>query len=188
MISKIKFRAKQIMTKEWVYGYYLQKHGVHLIYSPETDNEYLIEPETLSQFKGYEQGAEVYEGDLTCNSEGYGTVIERMVTMVEDHSQNIVCTGHGEYHDTNARYKVIGNIWDTPEKVYTTYYGIASKNSIMFGMDFPEQVKACVIPQENKKPTRQSDSDIADLIVSELDDMCYYEALQSLHDEVNYDI
>ena len=171
------------MTKEWVYGYYLQKHGVHLIYSPETDDEYLIEPETLSQFKGYEQGAEVYEGDLTSDSYGYGTVIERMVTMVEDHSQNIVCTGHGEYYDTNARYKVIGNIWDTPEKVHTTYYGIASKNSIMNGMDFPEPVKA----KENKKSTNIKDIDMIGLIVSDLDDTCDYGILKDLHDEVKYD-
>lgn len=139
--SIIKFRAKLIDKNEWVYGYYLYKYNQHIIYNNEFNKEYIINPNTLSQFKGYEQNHEIYEGDICKNSEGYTHIASRMVIMIEDNHKDIRCTGHGEYHDFNAPYKVIGNVWDTPEKVDSYLQIIADPNSIIKDMVFTKQQK-----------------------------------------------
>lgn len=82
-MREIKFKAKNIETKEWVYGFYVDEGlGNHLIvYYSEQENKVIsvhIDRVTLCQYTGRNDrtGKEIYERDRLWNEymETYGVV------------------------------------------------------------------------------------------------------------------
>lgn len=70
-MRKILFKAKRIDNGEWVEGYVVRKHGLYFIYDIVNSescrqNNYEINPETLSQFTGLcdRYGNKIWENDI----------------------------------------------------------------------------------------------------------------------------
>jgi hypothetical protein len=144
----IKFRAKEYKSKTWVYGYYLKKNGEHLIYSESTDIFHNIDPNTLGQLVyGY---TDFYEGDITKNSEGYTGLIDRR--YISD-KECIECSGHGEYHDVNARKMVIGNVFDNPNLIESYWKYRNYDYSILNNVIRPTEIESHIELTDYQKET-----------------------------------
>lgn len=127
----IKFRGKDIATKEWVYGFYTQGGYVNMddtitvrhIIDSETLHDVI--PETVSQFTGLydKNGNEIYEWDI----------VDVTSVRPQDIGQKIICSiAYDEIHAcyifiakdrkrvicntiSDCELKKIGNIHDNPE-------------------------------------------------------------------------
>jgi len=62
----IKFKAKQIETKKWIYGYYYVIDNICYIYSEKLEQPYIIDDKTISQFINLydKNNKEIYTNDI----------------------------------------------------------------------------------------------------------------------------
>jgi uncharacterized phage protein (TIGR01671 family) len=133
-MREIKFRGKRLDTGEWVYGVPLvtSMSGVYMVNSKQTVRKkrsggvsigddvvhHEVDPKTIGQYTGLkdENGQEIYEGDIVCDSLGVGVVsfiLEHCAYFVEtsDPAKRHYMLSHGQLDNT----KVIGNIHDNPD-------------------------------------------------------------------------
>jgi uncharacterized phage protein (TIGR01671 family) len=142
MNRKIKFRAKELSSNNWVYGYYAMRSEESPV--PETNEWYCehyilidkgiqgfeeveIDIKTLSQFTGIldKSNAEIYEGDFVSTDlqRPHNKVIYKngafMFECYDDNLYHDIFYSTSELEQSNYKYgKVIGNIIDNPELDY----------------------------------------------------------------------
>lgn len=130
---EILFRGKHIhalgsehLDGTWVYGYLCNKNH---IYSPESEGEFLIGPETACQYTGLtdKTGRKIFEGDIVnCNEKRgaafwhcrvvWNDVLARFDVIAMD-CPFPMCLDEciGGISINGSDYEVIGNIFDNPE-------------------------------------------------------------------------
>lgn len=111
-MRKIKFRARAVNDKKWVYGLYVKRHGNFCIVD-DIGIETVIDPTTLGQFiVNDKNGKEIYEGDILQDKKD-----GPMTTVVFENG------GFGymfydmwsDIRQLPSKAEVIGNIYETPE-------------------------------------------------------------------------
>ena len=120
----IKFRGLRTDGKGWVYGYYYEYSGKHIICwqnhsdNATTDHFAQVIPESVSQFTGLfdKTGKEIYEKDI-CDFIDHPTNIQSCVADVKFSDGNFVDNYMGwTINNYGSEWtEVIGNIHDTPE-------------------------------------------------------------------------
>lgn len=126
MNREIKFRARALHRKIWVYGHYYKDKGEHIIVSecnswiyPDNEKFYphtKIDVNTLGQYTGLkdDKGKEIYEGDIVLD-----TYTKQLLTVVfRDGEWRIENEDYDEaLYDAGIEKKVVGNIYEEIGKV-----------------------------------------------------------------------
>ena len=123
MSREILFRGKvriytpysEISIDEWAEGYYYRREGDSIIYDPDKEIEYVVNPSTVGQYTGLKDRmkTKIFEGDEVAWSWGetFNGVWEQ---------NGVVIVNLFDPEDMRCLYEahellVIGNIHDTPE-------------------------------------------------------------------------
>lgn len=132
MKRKLKFRAKDLIHNQWIYGGIAEDRKGNTVILPKNDwsKGGCVDVETVGQFTGLHDkyGKEIYEGDiLGIDINGMN---KKLIGMVEGgvrgYCYDVVYLNHhkGEerwslygtvMHDFPNRIEVTGNIYDNPE-------------------------------------------------------------------------
>ena len=111
-MREIKFRGRDVFTKEWRYGDLI--HYQKVTYTGWTSrimvDGYEVDENTVGQFTDLrdKNGVEIYEGDIVLNSCNGDYITIRW---------NKVWCGYTElYYDLQLAYEVVGNIYDKKEE------------------------------------------------------------------------
>ena len=130
MNREIKFRGKDFVTGEWIYGHYMPpffEGASSFIWVPENCNdhwEYVnsqVITDTVGQYTGLKDknGVEIYEGDIMNDptSKIFGLVEwNNILTQFQLSWQNMPTTADIFFMVKNGSL-VIGNIHDNPELI-----------------------------------------------------------------------
>lgn len=119
-MREILFRAQDIKTKEWRYGFLTKMWGEYHIVDENNENSaYEVIPETVGQFTGLtdKNGKKVFEGDVVEYAGSCGEIVfvERRGSFMS-REKDMNC----EWLSTLPRYgtgimEIIGNIYDNKE-------------------------------------------------------------------------
>lgn len=140
-MKEIRFRGKDALTGEWVYGYYCEHHlpdydndnpelvtgytNLPVIFNDEQGHRNAcywtsVEPETVGQFTGANDndGNEIYEGDILKVKDVFDDEFECIVVFEEyyHHAFGLLDKERfwHPFNETRQR-SVIGNIHDNPD-------------------------------------------------------------------------
>lgn len=112
----IKFRGKNILTGEWVYGtgIHVTDDKVHI--NVDSPFGYEVTPATVGQFTGLQDanGTDVYEGDIVRyrpNNKTYQVVFKDGIFWGEGNN------GHGCAAHFFPSCEILGNVFDNPELI-----------------------------------------------------------------------
>ena len=122
-MRQIKFRGKDAVTGNWVYGYFLRFDGLNYIY-PFTNNLYekaiKIIVGTEGQYTGLKDknGKAIYDGDILQFKEkegfGNGVVEYRYCSFYAKYLNGLA---EGGFDLMKHKWKIIGNIYENPELI-----------------------------------------------------------------------
>ena len=121
-MREILFKAKSIKFEKFVYGqcYYELKDGekLHIIFDPERDSSYSVDPKTVCQFTGLvdKNKVKIFEGDNIKFSYEGGDRMEPVVFINGCFSLgsyiNLARTQTDYYINIGQSLEVVGNIHD----------------------------------------------------------------------------
>lgn len=128
-MRQIKFRGKNIVTNEWVYGYYGEKLNVQTgendsyiitpTYTATTDSSYFVDvqvnPNTVGQYTGSKEKSSkgIYEGDILDIGDFNVEVFWDNITA-SWFVRGGFLTGDGLSHYAETG-EIVGNIYDNPK-------------------------------------------------------------------------
>jgi uncharacterized phage protein (TIGR01671 family) len=137
-MREIKFRGKDIKTRQWVYGYYFQGFtGIsyilvmhdHILRMTEM---YEVDPSTIGQYTGLhdKNGVEMYEGDVVELTNTYKGMNTKSIVEIDFIDFTFAGKWADEYSPSGYMYnplgsynfpivtiEVIGNIYENPELI-----------------------------------------------------------------------
>lgn len=133
IVRDILFKAKEIESGKWVYGYYKKVYDMHFIDNPGSDGcfyQHIVDKNTICQYTGLtdKDGNKIWENDIVCTpyvDPVFGDMVNDKI--LDDYTWKVVFVDGGfcvENEDkiinlrsfTNGNHiKVIGNIFDNPE-------------------------------------------------------------------------
>lgn len=129
MTREIKFRGRNILNNDWMYGDLIHddEHCRVYVYPRDAgplELQHRVDAETIGQFTGLhdKNGKEIYEGDIVKTKYGRPCVIEWLSTICfvgfdlrpeVAKSKYKQPDGYDLYNSDNL--EVIGNIYDDPE-------------------------------------------------------------------------
>ena len=130
-MREILFKAKKIVSGEWVQGYLFEtQENTYIAYNNQFDNDLFLSPQnifivvdkdTICQYTGLKDknGRKIWEGDIVkCNYNNYGEkeVYVGKVIFREDNCIFVVTNGKStDYEWWNEEKEVISNIFDNPD-------------------------------------------------------------------------
>lgn len=141
MVREILFKAKEIKSGKWVYGYYKKVYDMHFIDNPGSEGnfyQHIVDKNTICQYTGLtdKNGNKIWENDVVQfedtgeegyeYKEGYDFINRAMVEFAEarwsltdfiDTNSAVVdeMYNHVEFMDLWQYCEVIGNIFDNPK-------------------------------------------------------------------------
>lgn len=113
MERTIKFRGRDVITGNWVYGYYYPSKG-HAIIRDEKDCECIVLEKTVGQYTELndDKDVEIYDGDIIENING------TLFQVEWNDDKRLYQTSDGVPLNENANYGtyklVMGNIHNNP--------------------------------------------------------------------------
>ena len=139
----IKFRAKDIETKEWRYGYYAVILGQHKIIN-SSGQEYFVDEGTVGQYLGVRDKRnlqEIYEGDvIRCYDTSGEKVYDEEATMAGRYTEI--------WFDGTCDIEVIGNVTENPELLTQQDKPMEQEKQVC-SRPLGEKMKALGFPQDS---------------------------------------
>lgn len=118
MNREIKFRAKELIHNQWIYGGIAEDRKGNTVILPKNDwsKGGCVDVGTVGQFTGLHDkcGKEIYEGDIVQWDEcvaDYTFVTQSSEVFYDDRSASFM--PFGEWHSSD--FEIIGNVFDNPE-------------------------------------------------------------------------
>lgn len=118
----IRFRGKHINDGKWVYGYFKKNTHGDCYIDDGRGLTVAVDPETVSQLVCVaDSGDEIYEGDIVKNLDDNS--IWHVCWSPNEMGFEVALVKPGEFGDTDFEMRwlsdctVIGNIWDSDEKL-----------------------------------------------------------------------
>lgn len=117
-MREIKFRARRVSDRRWVYGTYAKHIGHFVIFDEKSGERHIIDPGTLGQYTGLKDknGVGIFEGDIVQDEVG----IKAEVRFIQQEAAfkfviEKVNDPQTIYAAQALKCEVIGNIYENAE-------------------------------------------------------------------------